>query len=101
MILRHSPNAIHHAQVASTLNTSPDDLRGLMNYFLVSSKVGGKSPLTIARYQDIFNHFLAFTQTATRQSIRAFLLAEQERGLAMSSVNLQFRFLKALFNWLV
>jgi len=82
----------------------------LLNFYLVSCKVEGKSPPTLDIYSLSISYFIRFAQAnklpldvleVSVHDIRLFLLSCQERNLRPASVHAYYRSLRTFFNWLV
>lgn len=89
-------------------SSAETNLAGQLELFLLTCKVNGFSPCTIADYTDKMGRFVAFCQTQgidepsqiTPNHLRVFLLLLQERMKAVS-VHDYYRTTNRFLNWLV
>lgn len=76
----------------------------LMNSFVASLKISGRSDKTIARYTYVIGRFMAFAKVRTRSvnvyHIRLWLAAEKERGIQDSTLEGSRQVLSSYFGWL-
>lgn len=76
----------------------------LLDIYLDALNVGCRSKLTINRYRYVIKRLMDFAKVPTNRinvyHIRAFLVAEKERGLADSSLEGYRETYTAYFNWL-
>ena len=76
----------------------------LMDAFVASMKVQGRSPKTIDRYIYVINRFMAFAKVPTRSvnvyHIRKWITAEKERGIQDSTLEGNRQVLSSFFGWL-
>lgn len=85
------------------------ELKKLVSHFAQSNKAEGKSPKTIAWYEEMlkdFDRFLDKTKKKTTianldvELVREFIVQEQERGLSPYTVQGKVRSLKSFSSWL-
>ncbi len=85
------------------------ELDKLILHFAQPNKAEGKSPKTIAWYSEMLTDFTRFVESAGYRSIlsnfdvetvREFVVSEQERGLSPYTVQGKVRALKAFSSWL-
>lgn len=76
----------------------------LMEAFVASLKVQGRSEKTIDRYQYVIGRFMAFSGVPTRSvnvyHIRKWITAEKERGIQDSTLEGNRQVLSSYFGWL-
>jgi site-specific recombinase XerD len=112
MTLEHSPFTLSQLHLASALDHSPEgnDIKSLLNLYLLSCRIEGKSPDTLSVYRQRLQRFINFTASKelppevrpyTTNHIRLFILFLMERGLEPSTINAFYRALRTFFNWLV
>lgn len=82
--------------------TAKDD--DLLDAFMASLRVQGRSEKTIARYQYIIGRFMAYAGCPTRSvnvyHIRNWITAEKERGIQDSTLEGNRQVLSSYFGWL-
>jgi site-specific recombinase XerD len=85
------------------------ELNKLILHFAQSNKAEGKSPRTITWYSDILNDFARFLELKgcrgelsefDIETVREFVVSEQERGMSPYTVQGKVRALKAFSSWL-
>jgi len=85
------------------------DLRRLIQHFSQSNKAEGKSPKTVVWYEEMIPPFVLFLESNGREAVlaefsietvREFIIREQERGLSPYTVQGKVRALKAFSSWL-
>lgn len=112
MVLEFSPyNKIQaHPHIPLEFNPTQNDLAHLLNFYLLSCKVEGKSPATIDTYCRRLSRFVAFASQSKRpldvgeitsNHIRAFLLFLREGGTAENTLNAYYRTLHTFFGWMI
>jgi len=112
MVLDHSPISKVQAGLGSALDLSPNfpELNRHLKNYLISCKVEGKSPATIATYTQRltdFYHFIASCETPdgmkqlSSSEVRLYMLSLQERQVSPATVYAYYRSLKTYFNWLI
>ena len=88
-------------EVASWGNEGPDDL---LESFLASMKIQGRSEKTMYRYKLMIGKFMEYAKCPTRRisvyHIRNWLAAEKDRGLKESSLEGCRQVLSSYFGWL-
>jgi site-specific recombinase XerD len=81
----------------------------LVIHFAQSNKAEGKSPKTISWYSEMLGSFIRYLKSQYRsamlsdldiESVRAFIIYEQERGVSAYTVQGKVRALKAFSSWL-
>ena len=81
-----------------------DGTDDLLDSFVASMKVQGRSAKTIARYVYIIDRFMKHANVKTRKvnvyHVRNWLAAEKERGIADSTLEGQRQVLSSYFGWL-
>jgi len=107
----HSPDNINYDELIRAIEHSPasNELKRLLEFYLISCKVESKSPKTVDTYRRRVNCFVSFChrfslQLASEispQLIRAFLLSLQEKGCGNNTVNAYYRALQAFIHWLM
>lgn len=84
-----------------TCDDTPDDL---LDSFVASMQIQGKSPQTIDRYVYVIGRFMKFAKVPTRRinvyHIRNWLQAEKQRGIADSTLEGNRQVLSSYFGWL-
>ena len=69
-------------ETASWMNEGPDDL---LESFMASMQIQGRSEKTIARYRTLIRKFMDFAKAPTRRvsvyNVRNWLAAEKNRGI--------------------
>jgi site-specific recombinase XerD len=85
------------------------ELDKLVLHFAQSNKAEAKSPKTIAWYSDMLNDFVRFLESKSCrgvlsefdiETVREFVVYEQERGMSPYTVQGKVRALKAFSSWL-
>jgi integrase/recombinase XerC/integrase/recombinase XerD len=85
------------------------NLYKLIVHFAQSNKAEGKSPKTISWYSEMLNGFIRFLESQgcrtvlsdfDVESVREFIVHEQERGISPYTVQGKVRALKAFSSWL-
>ena len=85
------------------------ELAKLILHFAQSNKAEGKSPRTIVWYSDMLNDFARFLESKgckgvlsefDIETVREFVVYEQERGMSPYTVQGKVRALKAFSSWL-
>jgi site-specific recombinase XerD len=104
MLTDHSP--LSKIQLSSLVISDHSPLSSLLQNYLISCQVEGKSPYTIEAYHRRLRDFLTFSngQDVTQIDaghIRLYLLSLQARNLQPSTVNAIYRVLHTWFDWLV
>ena len=88
-------------EIAGWGNEGPDDL---LDSFLASMKIQGRSEKTMYRYERMIRKFMEFAKCQTRRvsvyHVRNWLAAEKERGLKESSLEGCRQVLSSYFGWL-
>lgn len=88
-------------EIAGWGNEGPDDM---LDSFLASMKIQGRSEKTMYRYERMIRKFMEFAKCPTRRvsvyHIRNWLAAEKERGLKESTLEGCRQVLSSYFGWL-
>ena len=88
-------------ELQRTGDNEPDDL---LDSFVASMHVQGRSKMTIERYTYVIGRFMAFAGVPTRQvnvyHIRNWLAAEKKRGIQDSTLEGNRQVLSSYFGWL-
>jgi len=91
------------------MNMSELDLNKLILHFSQSNKAEGKSPKTVVWYSEMLTAFTRFIQISGKQAtladinietVRDFIIYEQDRGVSPYTVQAKVRSLKAFSSWL-
>ena len=88
-------------ETASWMNEGPDDL---LDSFMASMQIQGRSEKTIARYRALIRKFMDFAKAPTRRvsvyHVRNWLAAEKNRGIKDSTLEGNRQVLSSYFGWL-
>lgn len=86
--------------ISGTGGTADD----MLKTFIDAKRVEGRSESTLIRYQYIIERFMNFakcnTSEVTTHHVRAYIAAEQERGVADSTLDGMRQVLSSFFGWL-
>lgn len=103
-VLEIISDILENFDMRESANWGSEEQDDMLDSFMASMKVQGRSKLTIQRYVYIINKFMAFVKVPTRRvnvyHVRNWITSEKERGVQDSTTEGCRQVLSSYFGWL-